>query len=45
MTATGQRGQIPTGDGAARVVVAGAGFGGLAAGGGGGAAPPDTPRG
>ena len=31
MTATGQRGQIPTGDGAARVVVAGAGFGGLAA--------------
>jgi NADH dehydrogenase len=31
MTATGQRGQIPTGGGAARVVVAGAGFGGLAA--------------
>jgi NADH:ubiquinone reductase (H+-translocating) len=31
MTATGQRGQIPTGDGAPRVVVAGAGFGGLAA--------------
>ena len=31
MAATGQRGQIPTGDGAARVVVAGAGFGGLAA--------------
>ena len=31
MTATGQRGQTPTGDGAARVVVAGAGFGGLAA--------------
>jgi len=30
MTATGRRGQIPTGDGAARVVVAGAGFGGLA---------------
>jgi NADH dehydrogenase len=31
MTATGQRRQTPTGDGAARVVVAGAGFGGLAA--------------
>lgn len=31
MTATGQRGQIPTGGGTARVVVAGAGFGGLAA--------------
>ena len=31
MTATGQRGHDPTGDGAARVVVAGAGFGGLAA--------------
>jgi len=31
MTAAGQRGQKPTGDGAARVVVAGAGFGGLAA--------------
>jgi NADH:ubiquinone reductase (H+-translocating) len=30
MTATGRRGPIPTGDGAARVVVAGAGFGGLA---------------
>ena len=31
MTATGQRGQVPAGGGAARVVVAGAGFGGLAA--------------
>jgi NADH:ubiquinone reductase (H+-translocating) len=31
MTATGQDGQTPAGDGAARVVVAGAGFGGLAA--------------
>src|SRR5262245_56158859 len=31
MTATGRRGQIPTGGDAARVVVAGAGFGGLAA--------------
>jgi 2-polyprenyl-6-methoxyphenol hydroxylase-like FAD-dependent oxidoreductase len=31
MTATGQRGQKPTGGGKARVVVAGAGFGGLAA--------------
>ncbi len=31
MTATGQRGPISGGGGAARVVVAGAGFGGLAA--------------
>ena len=31
MTATGQRGPIPGGGGAARVVVAGAGFGGLSA--------------
>jgi Pyridine nucleotide-disulphide oxidoreductase len=31
MKATGQRGQVPAGGGAARVVVAGAGFGGLAA--------------